>query len=78
MESSQAATQDFVSVRDIRGKVVIQKNGQMCMILLASSVNFALKSLDEQKGILIQFQLLQIKKIIIPWVQFQQEIVMKF
>lgn len=56
MPSSQAATQDFVSVRDIRDNVVIQKNGQMCMILLASSVNFALKSLDEQKAILQQFQ----------------------
>lgn len=56
MPRPQAATQDFVSVRDIRDNVVIQKNGQMCMIVLASSVNFALKSLDEQKAILLQFQ----------------------
>lgn len=54
--TSKAATQDFVSVRDIKENVVIQKNGQMCMILLASSINFALKSLDEQRAVLQQFQ----------------------
>jgi hypothetical protein len=56
MATSNAATQDFVSVRDIKDNVVIQKNGQMCMIMLASSINFALKSLDEQQAILQQFQ----------------------
>lgn len=56
MANGKAATQDFVSIRDIKDNVVIQKNGQMHMMLLASSVNFALKSLDEQKAILLQFQ----------------------
>lgn len=56
MPKAQAATQDFVSIKDIRENVVIQKNGQMCILLLASSINFALKSLDEQKAILMQFQ----------------------
>jgi len=56
MVNQQSATQDFVPVRDIRDNVVILKNGQMCMVLLASSINFALKSLDEQRGILGQFQ----------------------
>jgi len=56
MAGTQAATQDFVSVRDIRDNVVIQKEGQMSMVLLASSINFALKSLDEQKAVLMQFQ----------------------
>ena len=56
MAKAQAVTQDFVSVRDIRDNVVIQKNGQMTMILLASSINFALKSLDEQQAVLQQFQ----------------------
>jgi len=50
------ATQDFVPVRDIKDGVVILKNGQMCKVLLASSINFALKALDEQKAILFQFQ----------------------
>ncbi len=56
MSNTKAATQDFIPIRDIRDNVVIQKNGQMCMVLLASSVNFALKSLDEQRAILMQFQ----------------------
>lgn len=56
MATSQAATQDFVSIRDIKENVVIQKDGSMSMILLASSINFALKSLDEQKAVLLQFQ----------------------
>jgi type IV secretory pathway VirB4 component len=56
MPNTQARSQDFVSIRDIRDNVVIQKNGQMVMILLASSINFALKSYDEQQAILQQFQ----------------------
>ncbi|MCA9363310.1 hypothetical protein KC851_03240 [Candidatus Kaiserbacteria bacterium] len=56
MPQAKAATQDFVSVRDIKENVVIQKDGQMLMVLLASSINFALKSLDEQRAVLAQFQ----------------------
>lgn len=56
MANSKSATQDFVPVRDIRDNVVILKNGQMCMVLLASSINFALKSSTEQQAILNQFQ----------------------
>lgn len=56
MPASKSPTQNFVSIKDIKDNVVIQKNGQMTMVLLASSVNFALKSLDEQRAILFQFQ----------------------
>jgi hypothetical protein len=56
MPNSNTSTQDFVSIRDIKDNVIIQKNGQMRMVVLASSINFALKSLDEQKAILSQFQ----------------------
>jgi type IV secretory pathway VirB4 component len=56
MANTNAQTQDFVAVRDIRENVVIQKDGKMTMILLASSINFALKSADEQQAILTQFQ----------------------
>lgn len=56
MPNQKAATQHFVPIRDIRDNVVIKKDGEMVMVLLASSVNFALKSLDEQKAILQQFQ----------------------
>jgi hypothetical protein len=56
MPNQKAATQRFVPIRDIKDDVVIKRDGEMLMVLLASSVNFALKSLDEQKAILQQFQ----------------------
>lgn len=56
MPKASAATQDFVQVRDIRDGVVILKGGQLCTVLLASSINFSLKSQDEQQAILLQFQ----------------------
>jgi len=49
-------TQDFVSVKEIRDGVIILKNGTMVSILMTSSLNFALKSQDEQHAILMQFQ----------------------
>ena len=52
----QASTQNFVPIADIHDDVVVLKNGQLCMVLLASSINFALKSSDEQQAILGQFQ----------------------
>lgn len=54
--AKQNATQNFVPIKDIHDDVVILKNGQLCMLLLASSINFALKSTDEQQAILSQFQ----------------------
>lgn len=56
MPKATPATQNFVAIKDIKDGVVILKNGQMCSVLLASSINFALKSHDEQQGILHQFQ----------------------
>lgn len=56
MPAPKNTTQTFVPLRDIKDNVVILKNGQMNMVMLASSINFALKSLDEQEAILRQFQ----------------------
>lgn len=56
MAQTGTATQEFVGIKDIKDSVVIEPNGKMVSILLASSVNFALKSLDEQQAILLQFQ----------------------
>lgn len=56
MGSKKSASQQFVPIRDIQDGVVLLRNGQMCMVLLASSMNFALKSQDEQQAILSQFQ----------------------
>lgn len=49
-------TQEFVPIQEVRDGIVILKDGSMRAILMTSSVNFALKSEDEQLAILIQFQ----------------------
>jgi type IV secretory pathway VirB4 component len=56
--AAQNATQQFVPIQDIREGVVILQNGQMCQLLLASSINFAFKTTAEQEAILSQFQAL--------------------
>lgn len=53
---TQNATQHFVPIKSIHDDVVVLNDGQMCMVLLASSINFALKSTEEQQAILSQFQ----------------------
>lgn len=50
------ATQRFVPVKEIRSGVVILKDGSYRGILMCSSVNFALKSADEQRAIIEGFQ----------------------
>lgn len=54
--AAQNAAQRFVPIQDVKDTIVIQKDGRMTMILLASSINFALKSFDEQRAVLQQFQ----------------------
>lgn len=49
-------TQDFVPIKEIRDGVVILKGSGLRLVLLVSSINFSLKSADEQEGILLQFQ----------------------
>lgn len=56
MVKPTSATQDFLPIKDIKNGVVILENGQMNMVLLVSSINFALKSVDTQTAILRQFQ----------------------
>ncbi|MGC9605364.1 MAG: hypothetical protein ABSF56_01215 [Minisyncoccia bacterium] len=56
MAKTQDTTQDFVPIQEIRDGVVILKDGGMRAIILATSLNFALKSGDEQSAILLQFQ----------------------
>lgn len=50
------AAQQFVPVKEVRGGIMIMKDGSLVGALLASSVNFALKSEDEQAAIIGQFQ----------------------
>jgi type IV secretory pathway VirB4 component len=56
MAPASKATQEFVPVKEVRDGVLILKDGSMRSILIASSVNFALKSTDEQQAIIYQFQ----------------------
>ena len=55
-QSSTRSTQEFVPVSEVRDGIVVLKDGSLRAILLASSINFALKSEDEQTAFIIQFQ----------------------
>lgn len=56
MAVKSKAAQDFIPIKEIRDGVVILKDGTIRMLLMASSVNLALKSADEQQAVLMQFQ----------------------
>jgi hypothetical protein len=56
MPAAPKTTQAFVPIQEIRDGVIVLKNGGMRAVVLASSLNFALKSADEQNSILMQFQ----------------------
>jgi hypothetical protein len=49
-------SQDFVPIKDIRNGVIVLNNGDLRMMLMTSSLNFGLKSSDEQAAIILQFQ----------------------
>src|SRR5437764_11887424 len=50
------STQEFVPISEVRDGTVALKDGSLRAILLASSINFALKSEDEQTAFILQFQ----------------------
>jgi hypothetical protein len=49
-------TQQFVPIKEIRNGVVVLKDGSYRGILICSSINFGLKSPDEQHAIILGFQ----------------------
>lgn len=49
-------SQEFVPIQEIRDGIAILKDGGMRAILMSSSINFALKSPDNQEAIIMQFQ----------------------
>ncbi len=55
-ETKAQSAQNFVPIKEIRNGIVVLKDGSLRSILLASSLNFALKSEDEQSAIIVQFQ----------------------
>ncbi len=54
--SEAKAAQDFVPIKEVRNGIVILKDGSLRALLMASSINLALKSQDEQQAIIGQFQ----------------------
>ncbi|MDO8566696.1 MAG: hypothetical protein Q7R58_00900 [bacterium] len=50
------ATQQFVPVKEIRNGTIILKDGGYRGVLICSSINFGLKSTDEQRAITLGFQ----------------------
>lgn len=45
-------TQRFLDIAEIRENIVVMKDGSMRMVLMVSSINFALKSDDEQQAVI--------------------------
>ena len=56
MAVSAQASQDFIPITDVRDGIIVLENGELRGVLMASSVNLALKSADERKSVLYQFQ----------------------
>ncbi|MFZ4648753.1 MAG: hypothetical protein ACOYMB_03940 [Patescibacteria group bacterium] len=46
------STQQFLNINEIKGDCVVLRDGTMRSVLLASSINFALKSEDEQNAVI--------------------------
>ncbi len=53
---STKATQEFVPIKEVRDGIVVLRDGSFRAILMTSSLNFALKSEDNQTAIIMQFQ----------------------
>jgi type IV secretory pathway VirB4 component len=56
IKKSSRTTQDFVPIKEVRDGVVILKDGSLRGVYIASSINLALKSQDEQGAVLAQFR----------------------
>ncbi|MBU1289770.1 hypothetical protein KKG85_00775 [Patescibacteria group bacterium] len=57
MEKINAASiQKHIEIKEIRDDVIFLKNGGMRAVLMTTSLNFALRSVDEQDAIIFQYQ----------------------
>lgn len=50
------SSQEILDIQEIRDGVLVLKDGSLRAVLMASSLNFALKSADEQTAIVLQYQ----------------------
>jgi hypothetical protein len=53
---TESATQQFLEIKDIREGILLLKNNSIRGVMMVSSINFALKSEDEQTAIVYAFQ----------------------
>lgn len=56
MSLSAKATQEFVPIKEVRDGIIVLKDGGLRAIVLANSTNLSLKSSDEQRATVMQFQ----------------------
>ena len=56
MATPKQSTKDFVEIADIRDTVVVLKGGSLRSVLEVNSMNFELKSADEQTAVIRAFQ----------------------
>ena len=56
MALNARATQEFVPIKEIRDGIILLKDGGLRSIVLANSTNLSLKSSEEQKATIMQFQ----------------------
>src|ERR1035437_3716475 len=56
MALNAKATQEFVPIKEARDGIIVLKDGSLRALVLASSVNLSLKSADEQRATILQFQ----------------------
>ena len=49
-------SQQIINIEEIRDGVLVLKDGTLKVVLMASSLNFALKSADEQTAVILQYQ----------------------
>ncbi len=56
MALNAQATQNFVPIKEVRDGIIVLKDGGLRTVLMASSINLALKSQEEQEAIIYQFQ----------------------
>ncbi len=56
MALNAKATQEFVPIKEVRDGIIVLKDGDFRAIVLANAVNLSLKSDDEQKATIMQFQ----------------------
>lgn len=51
-KSKISSSQKYLDISEIKNDCVVLKSGTICAIILVSSINFALKSEDEQKAVI--------------------------